>query len=321
MSLFDDAKEKWNGSVNRVTIGALKAEGGTRGSVVTVGGATALPFIKFEGETPLKPVIAMEVWDREPDDWPEPLMAALGDVVKDPAAWAKKCVTEFGAELICLKLAGTHPDFGDAPASKAVEVVKAVLKAVDVPLIIWGSEHDEKDNEVLPACSQAAHGEKCLFGVVTDENYKTLVASCLADGHGIIGLSPIDINIAKQINILVSEMGFPMDRVVMYPTTGALGYGIEYCYSIQERSRLASLGGDKMMSVPVICMVGQESWHAKEARATAADAPDWGDEKNRGVNWEVATAATLLPAGSDIIVLRHPASVVAVRKLIADLVK
>ncbi|MBA4388134.1 MAG: acetyl-CoA decarbonylase/synthase complex subunit delta, partial [Verrucomicrobia bacterium] len=143
----------------------------------------------------------------------------------------------------------------------------------------------------------------------------------LSDGHGIIGLSPIDINIAKQINILISEMGFPMDRVIMYPTTGALGYGIEYCYSIQERSRLAALAGDKMMAAPVLCMVGQEAWRAKEARASAAEAPEWGNESTRGVCWEVATAATLLPAGSDIIVLRHPASVSAVRKLIVDLMK
>ncbi|MBA4387241.1 MAG: acetyl-CoA decarbonylase/synthase complex subunit delta, partial [Verrucomicrobia bacterium] len=150
MSAFDDAREKWSGTVNRVSIGALKAEGGTRGSVVTVGGANALPFLKFEGDAQLKPVIAMEVWDREPDDWPKPLMEALGDAVKNPAEWAKKCVSEFGAEMICLKLAGIHPDFGDASPSQAAGVVKSILAAVDVPLIILGCEHDEKDNEVLP---------------------------------------------------------------------------------------------------------------------------------------------------------------------------
>src|SRR4030066_386221 len=126
---------------------------------------------------------------------------------------------------------------GAAPPQAAAATVKSVLAAVGVPLIIWGSDHDEKDNEVLPRCSEAAKGEKCLIGAVKEDNYKTLVSFCLADGHSLIGLSPIDINIAKQVNILVSEMGFPLDRVVMYPTTGALGYGLGYVYSIQERGR------------------------------------------------------------------------------------
>jgi acetyl-CoA decarbonylase/synthase complex subunit delta len=319
MSILDDAKEKWTGVINEVSLGATKADGGTRTSVVTVGGAAALPFMNFEGATPRKPVIAMEVWDREPDDWAQPLMDVLGPVVKSPADWAKKCVEEFGAEMLCLKLAGTHPDFGDASPEQAAAVVKSILKAVGVPLIIWGSDHDEKDNEVLPRCSQAAAGERCLMGTVKEDNYKTLVASCLADGHAIIGLSPIDINIAKQVNILVSEMGFPLNRIVMYQTTGALGYGIEYAYSIQERGRLAALGGDKIMSLPVICMVGSEAWRTKEAKASAQENPDWGDAATRGIYWEVGTASTLLQAGSDIMVMRHPAAVSAIKTTINSL--
>lgn len=319
MSIMDDAKEKWSGMITEVTLGATREEGGSRTSTVTVGGASALPFMHFEGATPRAPKLAMEIWDCEPDDWAQPLMSALGPVLKSPADWAKKCVEEFGADLICLRLAGTHPDFGDASPEKAAAVVKSVLKATGVPLIIWGSEHDEKDNEVLPRCSQAAAGERCLMGTVKEDNYKTLVASCLADGHNIIALSPIDINIAKQVNILVSEMGFPLNRVVMYPTTGALGYGIEYAYSIQERGRLAALAGDKMMSLPVICMVGAEAWRTKEAKASTQDNPDWGDEATRGILWEVGTASTLLQAGSDIIVMRHPAAVATIKKTINGL--
>jgi acetyl-CoA decarbonylase/synthase, CODH/ACS complex subunit delta len=174
-------------------------------------------------------------------------------------------------------------------------------------------------NNVLPRCSQAAAGERCLIGTVKEDNYKTLVASCLADGHTIIGLSPIDINIAKQVNILVSEMGLPLNRIVMYPTTGALGYGIEYAHSIQERGRLAALGGDKIMSLPVICMVGGEAWRTKEAKGSLQENPAWGDEATRGVYWEIGTASSLLQAGSDILVMRHPAAVAAIKKTIGEL--
>ncbi|MBI2440869.1 MAG: acetyl-CoA decarbonylase/synthase complex subunit delta [Lentisphaerae bacterium] len=317
--MLEEAKEKWTGAINEVVIGATKAEGGTRAAGVTIGGDKSLPFMHYEAPIKNRPIVALEVWDREPDDWPQPLMEALGDAVKSPVAWAKKGIEEFGADLICLKLMSTHPDFGDATAKDAVQTVKAVLAATSAPLIIWGCEHDEKDNEVLPRCSEAAKGEKCLMGVVTEDNYKTLVASCIADGHSLIGLSPIDINIAKQINILVMEMGFPANRIVMYPTTGALGYGLEYCYSIQERGRVAALSGDKMMAMPVICMVGQEAWHAKEARAPKEEAPDWGDEKTRGLFWEIATAVALLEAGSDILVLRHPAAIKATKDTINKL--
>jgi acetyl-CoA decarbonylase/synthase complex subunit delta len=320
MTSLSDAAEKWTGAINSLTIGATAANGGTRTSAVTVGGANGLPFMNYEGQTPHRPVVAMEIWDRAPDEWAAPLMAALGDAVLSPVDWARRCVEEWGADMLCLKLAGTHPDLGDRSPDEAAQTVKDVLGAVGVPLIIWGSENDEKDNEVLPRCTQAAAGEKCLVGIASEDNYKTLVAACQADGHSLINQSPVDINIAKQVNILVAEMGFPMDRVVMYQTTGALGYGLEYIYSIQERGRLAALGGDKMMSLPVICMVGQEAWRAKEAKATAEEQPTWGNEQTRGVIWELATAATLLQAGSDIIVVRHPATAQALKRIIDSLV-
>jgi len=320
MSILSDAKEKWTGAIGTLTLGATKEEGGTRTSKVTVGGSSTLPFMRFEGAATSRPAVAIEVWDTPPDDWPAPLVDAWGDVLKSPADWARKAVQECGADLICLKLAGTHPDFGNKTPDEAVAVVKSVLKAVGVPLIIWGCENDEKDNNVMPRCSQAAAGERCLLAAATEDNYKTLVASCQADGHALIGLSPIDINIAKQINILVSEMGFPLDRVAMYPTTGALGYGLEYTYSIQERGRLAALGGDKMMALPVVCMVGQEAWRTKEARASTEEQPTWGDGATRGIYWELATAVALLQAGSDIMVMRHPKAAVALKDTITRLV-
>jgi len=319
MGMMDDAKEKWSGSINQLVLGADSSGGGTRTTTLTVGGESGLPFMDFEGATPNRPIVAMEVWDHEPEEWHGLLKESIGDAMKSPADWAKKCVEEFGADAICLRLMGTHPDYGDRSPEEAAEVVKSVLGAVGVPLIIWGSEHDAKDNDVLPRCSEAAKGERCLMGTVTEDNYKTLVASCLADGHSLIGLSPIDINIAKQVNILVSEMGFPLDKMVMYQTTAALGYGIEYAYSIQERGRIAALGGDKMMALPVVCMVGAEAWRTKEAKATNEEQPGWGDEKTRGIFWEFATAVTLLQAGSDILVMRHPKAAAAVKDMLGRL--
>lgn len=215
-----------------------------------------------------------------------------------------------------MKLEGIHPDKGNKSAAETVDVAKSILAAVGVPLIIWGCEHDEKDNEILPKVSQALKGENCLIGVVTQDNYKTLTVTCLADGHSIITLSPVDINIAKQVNILVSEMDFPLKRIVMFQTTGALGYGMEYTYSIQERERIAALTGDKLMAMPVICDVGHEAWRAKEAKSDDKDAPQWGPREERGPMWETITATSLLQSGVDIIRMNHPKAVAAVKKCI-----
>jgi len=206
---------------------------------------------------------------------------------------------------------------GDKDAAHAVKVAEDVLNAVGVPLVLWGCGYDEKDNQVMPKVSEAAKGENCLIGIVEENNYKALTAIALADGHNLITAAPLDINIAKQVNILVSDMGFPLERIVTFQTTGALGYGIEYAYSIQERQRLAALGGDKMMAMPVICDVGYESWRAKEAKL--ADAPGWGDVGDRGPMWEAATAICLLQAGVDIIRMRHPRAVKTFKNFINQL--
>jgi len=307
--------EKWTSNVNEITIGATKEKGGTRAKTVTVGGSKCIPFMDFDGSQGHKPVVAMDVYDMPPDDWPETLKKPFADVLNNPAQWAKKCV-EYGADLICLKLEGIHPDKGNKSAAETVSTAKSILAAVGVPLIIWGCEHDEKDNEILPKVSQAVKGENCLIGVVTQDNYKTLTVTCLADGHSIITLSPVDINIAKQVNILVSEMDFPLNRIVMFQTTGALGYGMEYTYSIQERERIAALTGDKLMAMPVICDVGHEAWRAKEAKSDDKDAPQWGAREERGPMWEIITAMSLLQSGVDIIRMNHPKAVATVKKCI-----
>jgi len=303
--------DAYSGSVTTVTLG-----GGTRTKTVTVGGAKTIPYGGDRAACGSRPVIAVDVLDAPPEDWPPVLADAYGPVLSDPGAWAKKAVEEIGADLICVKFDGIHPDKGNRDAAHAVAVAKKVLGAVGVPLILWGSGNDEKDNAVMPKVSEAAKGEKAALGTVVQDNYKNLTAMCLADGHFLIAQAPLDINIAKQVNILVSDMGFPLERLIMFQTTGSLGYGIEYAYSIQERERMAALGGDKLMARPVICDAGYESWRAKEARTATDQAPKWGDASRRGPLWEATTAILLLQSGADIVRMRHPQAVATVREYI-----
>lgn len=310
-----ETKEKWTSAVNKVTIGATSKEGGTRTSTVTIGGGKALPFLAYEGELGHPPAVAIEIWDGGAGDWPEQLTRAYGDVMSSPGAWARKAV-EFGAQLICLRLMAAHPDAGDRSPAECVQTVEEVLRAVGVPLIIWGCGLDKKDSEVLPAVSAAARGENCLICSARETNYRTVVAVCHADQHKLLAESPLDINIAKQVNILCQDAGFPLENIVVFPTTGALGYGIEYVYSIQERARLAGLSGDKLLSQPVLCDVGFESWRAKEARTPLFGGATDEARSQGGAMWEAATAAVLLQSGADLLVMRHPAAVANIKHMI-----
>jgi acetyl-CoA decarbonylase/synthase, CODH/ACS complex subunit delta len=312
-------KDKNTGKINTVTIGATKADGGTRTSVVTIGGDGALPYLHFEGEFPNKPVIAMEVQSRAPENWNEVITAPFADVLNNPAAWAKKCVEVYGAELIYLKLTSADPDLENHSPEQCAKIVKDVLAAVGVPLIVVGYGDAEKDNQVITAVAEAAAGENLLLGVAEQENYKSVIAAAMVHKHNAICLTPCDINICKQLNILATEMGLPADRIVIDPGAGALGYGIEYTYSILERGRLGALGGDKMLAMPVIVTVGYEAWRAKEALALESDFPAWGNQEERGILWEAMTAAALLQGGVHAIVLRSPESVKLVRKHIEEL--
>jgi len=313
--------ERWNGVINEVSLGAVKADGGSRCCSIKTGGETALPFIHEEGGIPNRPVLAMEVLDTRPEGYPDALSQALNEVLDDAAAWAKKCQDEFGADLICLKLTGAHPDNKDTSVDDTVKTVMTVKEACSLPLIIWGCGNNEKDNQILPACSQALKGEKVLLGSAVQDNYKTLAATCIADGHSVVAESPLDINISKQVNILLSDMDLPLDRIVIYPTSGALGYGFEYAYSIMERTRLAALGGDKTMAMPMLAMVGSESWRAKEAKASVEQFPQWGPELERGIAWETSTAVGYLMAGADILTICHPKTVKLVKAYIETLTK
>jgi len=301
-------KERWTGTIREVTLGATAKEGGTRAKTVTVGGQTTLPFLHFEGETPNPPVIGVEIQDSYPADWSPVLLEAWGDVVKDPAAWAKKA-EESGAEVIMLKLRGTDADGNPTTAQQAAATIKAVLAATGLPIVVRGPGQAESDNQLLVAVAEAAPGERLALGLCEDKNYRTIVAGALAHGHLVVASSPIDVNLAKQLNILISDMRLPLERVLMDPTTGALGYGIEYTYSVMERLRIAALTGDGMTQQPMICFVGEESWRQKESRTAEGVPTEWGDIEKRGITWEIVTATALLESGADIVVLRHPKTI------------
>lgn len=316
---FSAVKEKYRSKVGEVVLGATAEQGGTRAYTITVGGESTLPYLHFEGEIPNRPVVALEVWDVAPSDWNPCFGPFYGDVFNNPAAWAKKCVEEFGADLIVLRLKGADPDIKDASPEDCAKVVKDVLAAVGCPLIVIGCGKAEKDSQVLPAVAEAAAGENLLLGVAEQENYKSLTAACMVHKHNIIAQSPIDINICKQLNILITEMNLPANRIVIDPTIAALGYGIEYGYSIMERARNGALGGDAMLAMPTIGNVGFEAWRTKEANASAADFPGWGEQETRGILWEATTATALLQSGLDILVMRHPKAVKLIKQNIDEL--
>lgn len=311
-------KEKWTGSIRTVTLGATAKEGGTRTKTATVGGQNTLPFLHFEGETPNPPVIGIEVQSSYPDDWSPVLLEAWGDVLNDPAAWAKKA-EELGADVISLKLRATDADGKPTTGAQAAEAIKAVLGATGLPIVVRGPGQAEADNELLVAVAEAAPGERLALGLCEDKNYRTIVAGALAHDHLVMASSPIDVNLAKQLNILISDMRLPLERVLMDPTTGALGYGLEYTYSVMERLRIAALTGDGMTQQPMICFVGEESWRQKESRAADGVPEEWGEIEKRGITWEIITATALLESGADIIVLRHPSTMPVIRDTINTL--
>jgi acetyl-CoA decarbonylase/synthase complex subunit delta len=308
-------KDSWPGTVRTVTIGATPENGGSRVKSITVGGENALPFMHFEVEMPNRPQVALEIRDRRPDDWSSLLLETWADVVDDPADWAK-AAEEAGADLLQLTISLTDVDGNITSPESAVASVKKVLDASGLPLIVFGPGQAEVDNELLVPVAEATKGERIVLGICEDKNYRTIVAAAMANGHLVNARTPMDVNLAKQLNILINDMNMPMDRIIMDPTTGALGYGIEYGYSAMERLRLAALQGDVMTQLPMLVTPGFEAWKTKESKV-GEDVPDeWGDWLKRAINWETLTSVTLLESGADILVLRHPESLRRVKEAI-----
>lgn len=311
-------KETWSGKVREVTLGAAAAEGGTRARTVTVGGESTLPFLHFEGQAPHRPVLALEVRDRKPDDWSPLLYEAWGEAMEDAGAWAG-AAEEVGADLVYLTLSLTKADGEPNTPDNARAVVRKVLGSTGLPLAVAGPGQADLDNELIIAVAEEAKGERLLLGVCEDKNYRTIVAAALANDHLVQSRTPMDVNLAKQLVILIHDMGMPLERIVMDPTTGALGYGIEYGYSVMERLRLAALQGDTMTQSPMIVTPGEECWKVKESKVGEGVPEAWGDWTRRALEWEAVTASTLIHAGADVVVLRHPETLRRVRAMVDGL--
>ncbi|MCF8091147.1 MAG: acetyl-CoA decarbonylase/synthase complex subunit delta [Desulfotignum sp.] len=307
---FEITKETYAGAIKGITIG--KGD-----KTLTVGGQTSYPFYQFEGDMPNKPVIAMEIWDMEPEDWPEAAKAPFKDVLSDPAAWAKKCVDEYGAQAIVLQLKSTDPNDKDASPDDAAQTVKKVSEAINVPLIVWGCAVPAKDGETLKKVSEVCDGHNLVLGPVEEKNHKGIGAAAMGYGHTIISSSPIDVNLAKQVNILLENLGVSLDKVIVDPTTGGLGYGLEYSYSVMERlSQAAMTQGDDKLQNPMINNLGNEVWKCKEAKQPVEEAPELGDPERRAILMEAVGAVAYLMAGSSILIMRHPESIKLVRSFI-----
>jgi acetyl-CoA decarbonylase/synthase complex subunit delta len=311
-------KEKYAAKVREVTLGATREQGGTRAHTLTVGGEGTLPFLDFEGSLPHRPALALEVRDRKPDDWAAALSAAWGEAMQDPADWARAAETA-GADLIYLTLSLTDSAGQRNTPERARAAVRKVLNATGLPLAVAGPGQAEIDNELMVPVAEEGKGERLLLGICEDKNYRTIVAAALANDHLVQSKTPMDVNLSKQLVILIHDMGLPLERIIIDPTTGALGYGIEYGYSVMERLRLAALQGDSMTQQPLLVTPGEEAWRVKEARVGEGVPESWGDWGRRALEWEAVTASSLVYAGADVLVVRHPETLRRLRALLDDL--
>ena len=310
---FEVPKTIYSGKIKEIKLG--KGD-----KAVTVGGETSYPFYLFEGGMPNSPKIAMEVFDLPPDEWPEAALEPFAGVTDDPAAWAKKCISDYGAEMICLQLVSTDPNGLDRGADEAAEVVKKVADAIDVPLIVWGTANHDKDTEVLRKVAEICEGKNLIIGPVEEADHKKIGAAAIGYRHTVASSTPIDINLAKQLNILLGNLGVPDNLLIMDPTVSSIGYGIEYCYSVMERIRMAALTQqDEKLQFPLICNLAKEVWKTKEVRLPTEEDPKLGDAKKRGILMEAMSAMCLLLAGADVVIMRHPEAIKLVRETMAEL--
>ena len=303
---FNKPVEQWKGQVQQIKLS----------DKVKIGGEQTFPNYSFDGKCSNKPVVAIEINDVFPKKWPESLKEVWGnDTLKSSVDWAKKAEKECGADIIFFDMVGTHQDRQNITAEQAAENMNAILKAVETPVIVRPSGNFEKQNKVITKCCELAE-RQIIIGSAHEDNYRTITASALAGNHFIIAESPIDVNIQKQLNILITQMNFPLERIIMDPMTGGLGYGFEYTYSVMERIRLQTFMDDTFMIPPMICCVGQETWKIKEIKI---EDKKYGSKADRGINWETTTAIGLILSGANIVVVRHPKSVIKIRNFIDSL--
>lgn len=304
-------KQAYTGAIRQTVLG-------DEASGIKVGGSNTLPFHLFEGTMGNSPKIAFDVLDVKPDEWPDSLARHYQDVLDNPVAWAQKCVKEYGADAICISMVSTDPNGLNRPAGEAAKAAAEVVKNIEVPVIVWGCGNGEKDTETLREITSLIGDKKVCLAPLSDSNYRAIGATAMAFQYPMVAASPIDVNLAKQLNILLENLGVSLDSVLIDPSIGALGYGIEYTYSVMERIRLAALTQkDEKLQVPFICNLGREVWKAKECRLPTDEMI--GDQETRGILMEAITASCMLMAGGELMIMRHPRAVSLTKSLIAGL--
>ncbi|MBM4278187.1 MAG: acetyl-CoA decarbonylase/synthase complex subunit delta [Deltaproteobacteria bacterium] len=295
---LNDFFEPYKGDIKEVTVGP-------EGKAVKLGGEKTLPFHGFEGQLGAPVRFALEVFDVAPEGWPEHLRSFYADVLTNPVAWADKCVKQFGADIISLFLASLDSDNFDA--AKIAENVKKIADQVSVPLVVMGIGDKDKDAKALVEISKACKGKNLLLGPLVKENYEEIAKAAMEGGHGIIPQSPLDINLCKELNVKLTKF-FPKEKMAIDPLSAAIGYGIDYSFSIMERvKQVAVIHNDEMMKMPIVSNIGKDCWKTKEAK----------EDKTQGILWEAITALTLILAGANLLIMRHPESLKLVKKLIS----
>lgn len=291
--------EAYTGTIREVTIG--KGE-----KAIKIGGDNRLPFHSFdEGSYPNPPKFALGILDMKPTDWPDHLVEPFRDVISDPVKWAKRC-EGFGVDAISLYLISTDPAEKDTPAEEAADMVKRMVSAINVPLFLYGCGDEKKDAEVLPKVAEVCDGDNLLIGPVQKENYQTIGKAILDHGHTAIAQTPLDINLLKELNVKLCKL-LPAERIVIDPLSSALGYGMEYSFSLMERvKQIGVITEDSMTQMPIIANLGDECWKTKQAK----------ESKEQGLLWEGITAFSLILAGANILVLRHPETLRLVKETI-----
>ena len=311
----------WKYPIQEVTVGATSADGGSRGNVVKLGGEKAMPFFP-DAPMPHAPKITMDVFDM-PIGMAKAVKMHYEDVINDPAEWAKKAVSKYGADLVTVHLISTDPLVKDTPPQEAVKVVEDVLQAVKVPICIGGSGNPEKDPIVLSKAAEVAQGERALIASANlNMDWEKIGKACADNGHVCLSWTQLEINAQKELNRkLMKIANVPRESIVMDPTTAALAYGLDFAYSNMERIRLGALKGDEELTFPMSSGT-TNAWGVREAwmvRSPNKQDSDWGDRMLRGPIWEILTGFTLAMAGVDIFMMMHPLAVAYVHEITQSL--
>ena len=311
---FKMSVQKYSGKISEVQIGVGE-------KAIKIGGESTLPFYSFDGDTGNTQKIGIEISDIYPDSWTDTFKEMYKDVADCPVKWAKYVEENTEADFICLKLESADPNGLDKSPEECAEVAKKVVESIKLPLVIAGCGNHEKDGKVFEKVAQSVEGYNCLFLSATEDNYKTVGASTgMAYSHKVGAESSVDINLAKQLNVLLTQLGVKSENVVMNVGSSTVGYGYEYVASTMDRIRLAAFGqNDKTLQMPIITPVSFESWHVKESIASEEDEPTWGCVEQRGINIEVSTAVSSLVGGANAVILRHPKSIETVKELVSEL--